>query len=63
MLSVPCGLPSYVGPWPPVAAGAAVIDALADLARSVPHSAYACGGGSMYGRRTSLEPEREEVPE
>ena len=63
MLSVPCGLPSYVGPWPPVAAGATLIDPLADLARSVPHSACACGGGAMYGRREPLEPEREVVPE
>ena len=41
MLSVPCGLPSYVGPWPPVAAGRDVIEAFADLAKSTPHSACA----------------------
>jgi len=50
MLSVPCGLPSYVGPWPPVAAGREVIQPLADLAKSTPHSACASGGGAMYGR-------------
>jgi hypothetical protein len=50
MLSVPCGLPSYVGPWPPVAAGHDVIEPMADLAKSTPHSACACGGGAMYGR-------------
>ena len=50
MLSVPCGLPTYVGPWPPVVAGAPMIDPLADLAVSMPHSASACGGGLMYGR-------------
>ena len=50
MLSVPCGLPSYVGPWPPVAAGAEVIQPFADLAKSTPHAASACGGGAMYGK-------------
>ena len=51
MLSVPCGLPSYVGPWPPVAAGREVIEPFADLARSTPHSSCQNGGGAMYGRR------------
>jgi hypothetical protein len=54
MLSVPCGLPTYVGAWPPVVAGAAMIEPMADLAVSTPHSACACGGGVMYGR----EPEQ-----
>ena len=56
VLSVPCGLPSYVGPWPPVAAGREVIEPFADLAKSMPHSACACGGGAMYGRRPDAEP-------
>ena len=50
MLAVPCGLPTYVGAWPPVVAGAAMIEPMADLAVSTPHSACACGGGDMYGR-------------
>jgi hypothetical protein len=60
MLSVPCGLPSYVGPWPPVAAGRAVIEPFADLAKSTPHSACACGGGAMYGRQREPEPQADE---
>ena len=52
MLAVPCGLPTYVGAWPPVVAGAAMIEPMADLAVSTPHSACSCGGGSMYGRET-----------
>lgn len=48
MLAVPCGLPSYVGAWPPVVAGAAMIRPLAELAGSTPHSASACGGGRLY---------------
>jgi hypothetical protein len=50
VLSVPCGLPSYVGAWPPVVAGAELIEPLAELAGSTPHSASACGGGRLYGR-------------
>jgi hypothetical protein len=41
VLSVPCGLPSYVGPWPPVSPGAEQIEPLADLAASTPHAACA----------------------
>jgi hypothetical protein len=58
MLAVPCGLPTYVGAWPPVVAGAAMIEPMADLAVSTPHSARACGGGDMYGR----EPEPDGKP-
>jgi hypothetical protein len=58
MLSVPCGLPTYVGAWPPVVAGAELIEPMADLAASTPHSASACGGGEMYGRRTEPEEAR-----
>ena len=60
MLSVPCGLPSYVGPWPPVLAGAAMIRPLEHLAGSTPHSAAACGGGREYGRpdEPAAEPSR-----
>jgi hypothetical protein len=50
MLSVPCGLPTYVGAWPPHVAGGKLIEPMADLAASTPHSASACGGGEMYGR-------------
>ena len=50
MLAVPCGLPSYVGVWPPVMVGTAMIQPLAELAGSTPHSACACGGGALYGR-------------
>ena len=59
VLSVPCGLPSYVGPWPPVTAGREVIEPFADLAKSVPHAARACGGGAMDGRRCEREPQPE----
>jgi hypothetical protein len=38
-----------------------VIEPFADLGKSTPHSACACGGGAMYGRRAELEPERDEV--
>ena len=62
MLSVPCGLPSYVGAWPPVAAGRELIEPMADLASSTPHSACACGGGAMYGRPPEPEPEPEQEP-
>jgi hypothetical protein len=41
MLAVPCGLQCYVGPWPPVTAGAAMIAPLAELALSTPHAASA----------------------
>ena len=58
MLSVPCGLPTYVGAWPPVLAGAALIEPMADLAVSTPHLACACGGGRMYG----CDPEPVETP-
>ena len=58
MLAVPCGLPSYVGAWPPVMAGAELIEPLAELAGSTPYSACACGGGRLYGRK----PERGEEP-
>jgi hypothetical protein len=37
MLAVPCGLPSYMGAWPPVSRGA-MIEPLADLAACTPHS-------------------------
>jgi hypothetical protein len=50
VLAVPCGLPTYVGAWPPVVAGAELIEPMADLAASTPHSACACGGGTTYGR-------------
>jgi hypothetical protein len=50
MLSVPCGLPTYVGAWPPVAPGAELIEPMADLAASTPHSSCSSGGGEMYGR-------------
>jgi hypothetical protein len=53
MLSVPCGLPTYVGAWPPVRPDGEVLPPFADLAASTPHSACACGGGAMYGRRAA----------
>ena len=62
MLSVPCGLPSYVGAWPPVAAGRDLIEPMADLASSTPHSACACGGGAMYGRAPAREGEAAPEP-
>jgi hypothetical protein len=40
-----------------VAAGREVIEPFADLAKSTPHSACACGGGAMYGRRRDPEAE------
>jgi hypothetical protein len=55
VLSVPCGLPSYVGPWPPVAAGAKLIEPMAGLAGAIPHSACACGGGAMYVRAAAAD--------
>jgi hypothetical protein len=38
MLSVPCGLVRYLGPWPPVGPSAALIEPLADLAACTPHA-------------------------
>jgi hypothetical protein len=38
MLAVPCGLPSYMGAWPPVARNGAVIEPLAALAACTAHS-------------------------
>jgi hypothetical protein len=63
MLSVPCGLPSYVGAWPPVAPGAELIAPFADLARSTPHSACACGGGAMYGPAPARDAESDAATE
>jgi len=34
-----------------VAKGREVIEPFAELAKSTPHSASACGGGAMYGPR------------
>jgi hypothetical protein len=48
MLAVPCGLPTYVGCWPPTVAGAPMIEPLAELAASTPHSSSASGGGRLY---------------
>ena len=62
MLSVPCGLPSYVGAWPPVTPGAEVIEPFAELAKSTPHSASACGGGAMYGRGPAVAEPAGETP-
>jgi len=39
MLAVPCGLQSYLGPWPPVVKGAPVIEPLAGLAGVSAHCA------------------------
>jgi hypothetical protein len=50
-----------VGPWPPVARGREVIEPFADLAKSTPHSACACGGGAMYGRRPEPGPGQTEA--
>jgi hypothetical protein len=57
MLAIPCGLPTYVGAWPPLVAGAAMIQPLALLAASTPHSACACGGGTEYRRSIAPAPE------
>jgi hypothetical protein len=37
-----------------------VIEPFADLAKSMPHSACACGGGAMYGRKPETDAERTE---
>jgi len=57
MLAVPCGLPTYVGCWPPVVAGGPLIEPLAELAASTPHSASASGGGSAYRTGDAARPE------
>ena len=36
MLAVPCGLPAYMGPWPPVVGGR-LVSPLAELAACTPH--------------------------
>lgn len=54
MLAVPCGLPSYVGAWPPVVLGASMIQPLADLAGSTPHAASACAGVTRVGARKQV---------
>jgi len=41
MLAVPCGLPSYMGAWPPVARDGVVIEPLAELAACAAHSSAA----------------------
>jgi hypothetical protein len=41
MLAVPCGLPSYMGAWPPVSRDAAVIEPLQELAACTAHSSAA----------------------
>jgi hypothetical protein len=45
MLAVPCGLPSYMGAWPPVVAGARLIAPMAELAACTPHSAATSAPG------------------
>lgn len=45
MLAVPCGLPSYMGAWPPVAREGAVIEPLAELAACTAHSSAALRPG------------------
>ena len=41
MLAVPCGLPSYMGAWPPVSRDTAMIEPMAELAACTPHSSSA----------------------
>ena len=53
MLAVPCGLPSYMGAWPPVSGGA-LIEPLADLAACTPHSSASAASGQ---RRAPAAPD------
>jgi hypothetical protein len=55
MLAVPCGLQTYMGPWPPVVAGAEMIQPLAELAACTAHSAAADRRGTREEHADHLE--------